>query len=199
MFLEIGNLGGGRVYPESYIRYLIELHLTRDWFECHEIMEEAWKEEQDPELKLLWLSLIRLAVGLYHERRANPKGALTMYERVLEAMPNLAWQRLKIEPIQLTGLVEERIKAVQHNHHAQAAPPYDLYLELPLCDHRLIEACVEHASLLGLDWHDREWQHDEAIIHRHSQRDRTDVIEAREASLAKKEALRRSPPDSLEM
>lgn len=33
------------VYPEAYVAFLHEFHTTRDYFECHEILEEYWKED----------------------------------------------------------------------------------------------------------------------------------------------------------
>ena len=32
------------VYPEAYIEYLMYFHGNRDYFECHEVLEEYWKE-----------------------------------------------------------------------------------------------------------------------------------------------------------
>lgn len=54
------------IYSESYIDYLIHFQATRDYFECHEIMEEYWLEN-DRDKK--WLTLIQLAVAVYHERQ----------------------------------------------------------------------------------------------------------------------------------
>ena len=31
-------------YPEAYTDYLCYFHGARDYFECHEVMEEYWKE-----------------------------------------------------------------------------------------------------------------------------------------------------------
>lgn len=33
------------MYPEAYVAFLHEFHTTRDYFECHEILEEYWKED----------------------------------------------------------------------------------------------------------------------------------------------------------
>lgn len=32
------------MYPEAYIEYLAEFHGSRDYFECHELLEEHWKK-----------------------------------------------------------------------------------------------------------------------------------------------------------
>lgn len=53
------------MYPKAYIEYLVHFHSDRDYFECHEILEEHWK--QDGRNKG-WLVLIQTAVAFYHYR-----------------------------------------------------------------------------------------------------------------------------------
>src|SRR5207302_7958147 len=52
----------------------ILLFNQREFFECHEVLEEEWTPERDPR-RLFLQSLIHLAVGLYHASRDNPVGA----------------------------------------------------------------------------------------------------------------------------
>lgn len=33
------------MYPAEYLEYLVYFHADRDYFECHEILEEYWKEQ----------------------------------------------------------------------------------------------------------------------------------------------------------
>ncbi len=44
------------------------------YFECHEVLEEAWTPERGPR-RLFLQSLIHMAVGFYHSERGNPVGA----------------------------------------------------------------------------------------------------------------------------
>ncbi len=62
------------MYPKAYIDYLVEFHATRDYFECHEILEEYWKEDPPKKRKRYWVGFIQLAVALYHHRRQNTAG-----------------------------------------------------------------------------------------------------------------------------
>ncbi|WP_260405419.1 DUF309 domain-containing protein, partial [Paenibacillus sp. 598K] len=65
-----------RIYPDDYIQYLIEFHVTRDYFECHELLEEYWKEQPgDDPFYDTWVGLIQIAVSQYHHRRSNHRGA----------------------------------------------------------------------------------------------------------------------------
>src|SRR5436305_14198644 len=52
----------------------IHLFNEGEFFECHEVLEEAWTPERGPR-RLFLQSLIHMAVGLYHAERGNPVGA----------------------------------------------------------------------------------------------------------------------------
>jgi hypothetical protein len=52
----------------------IELFNGGEYFECHEVLEEIWRPARGPG-RLFLQSLIHLAVGLYHHRRGNRRGA----------------------------------------------------------------------------------------------------------------------------
>lgn len=59
---------------DERVRHGIELFNTRQYFVCHEVLEEVWTPERGPR-RLFLQSLIHLAVGLYHAERGNPVGA----------------------------------------------------------------------------------------------------------------------------
>jgi len=56
------------------LQHGIELFNHREFFECHEVLEEEWTPERGPR-RLFLQSLIHMAVGLYHASRDNPVGA----------------------------------------------------------------------------------------------------------------------------
>ncbi|PAD68333.1 hypothetical protein CHH83_14265, partial [Bacillus sp. 7586-K] len=33
------------MYDQEYIDFLVHFHCDRDYFECHEILEEHWKKD----------------------------------------------------------------------------------------------------------------------------------------------------------
>ncbi len=63
----------------------VELFNQRKFFECHEVLEEAWKPEQGPR-RLFLQALIHLAVGLHHWQRGNPKGAIGQLRKGLRKL-----------------------------------------------------------------------------------------------------------------
>jgi predicted metal-dependent hydrolase len=56
-----------------------------EYFECHEVLEEAWTPERG-ERRLFLQSLIHMAVGLYHHTRGNPAGAVRQLRKGLRKL-----------------------------------------------------------------------------------------------------------------
>ena len=52
----------------------VELFKRREFFDCHEALEEIWTPARGPE-RLFLQALIHFAVGFYHHQRGNPVGA----------------------------------------------------------------------------------------------------------------------------
>jgi predicted metal-dependent hydrolase len=68
-------------------RVLHGIHLfnTRQYFVCHEVLEEVWTPERGPR-RLFLQSLIHLAVGLYHWEQYNPVGAVRQFRKGLRKL-----------------------------------------------------------------------------------------------------------------
>jgi predicted metal-dependent hydrolase len=56
------------------LQHGILLFNRREFFECHEVLEEEWTPERGSR-RLFLQALIHMAVGLYHASRDNPTGA----------------------------------------------------------------------------------------------------------------------------
>lgn len=69
------------MYKRSFVLFLSYFNRNRDYFECHEVLEEHWKEVapgvRDHEL----VGFIQLATGMYHWRRGNYRGAQTILKK----------------------------------------------------------------------------------------------------------------------
>lgn len=165
------------VYPDAYVAYLVEFHATRDYFECHELLEEYWKEHPNDGKGEIWVGLIQLAVGQYHERRGNLRGAAMMYEQALAKLSKSELEPLGLDRESLLQQLETRKQTVANGIREYAD------MELTLVHKPLKEQCVQLCEQRGLQWGIASPFHDESIIHRHLKRDRTEVIAAREAAL----------------
>lgn len=166
-------------YPAAYIEYLVQFHATRDYFECHELLEEYWKEHPSDGLSKLWVISIQIAVAQYHERRENRRGALKMYQSALESLKGETTEKLGLDHAQLQALLE------QHMAACQGESIYEDMM-LPISDNKLLEYCQKEAAARGLSWGQSSAQVSQYIIHRHTRRDRSDVIAARNAALQAK-------------
>lgn len=52
----------------------VDLFNTREFFDCHEVLEEVWTRAQAPDRWFLQ-ALIHFAVGFHHHRQGNRTGA----------------------------------------------------------------------------------------------------------------------------
>jgi hypothetical protein len=59
---------------DGLLRRGIELFNRQEFFECHEVLEEAWTPERGPR-RLFLQAVIHLAVACYHCQRGNLLGA----------------------------------------------------------------------------------------------------------------------------
>ncbi|PWW05446.1 hypothetical protein DFQ01_1044 [Paenibacillus cellulosilyticus] len=172
-------------YPLSYISYLSEFHATRDYFECHELLEEYWKEHQGEPFTNTWHGLIQVAVGLYHHRRGNTAGAVKMWSSALIRLTTD-----KLEQLGLEGDVMLRELTLRRDALTlDASYPYT-DMELPIRDPLLREACLSFCVERGWRWGTPSTEIDEAVIQRHLTRDRSEVIAARQQAVLNKQKER---------
>ncbi len=60
----------------------VALFNRREFFECHEVLEEIWTPSREPE-RLFLQALIHFAVGFYHHQRANRAGTVRQLRKGL--------------------------------------------------------------------------------------------------------------------
>jgi len=97
----------------------IQLFNDREFFHCHEVLEEAWTPERGPR-RLFLQALIHLAVGFYHCERANPAGASSQFQKGLH---KLALYLPSCEGIDTARLHRETLAALERIE-AGVAPPH---------------------------------------------------------------------------
>lgn len=200
-------------YPLAYIEYLAHFHGSRDYFECHELLEAHWKLEQNHERKVIWHGLIQVAVASYHERRGNFAGAVKMMEQAVNRLspyeaptgisgtpgptapvaeadgsPQFAAARL-VQVARFAGLEPLALGALlrtrlqQLREGAVGASSGFIDLELPVADQQLLRQSKELCASWGYEWGKPSLLHHEDLIHRHLRRDRSEVIEERQRQL----------------
>ncbi|WNS74093.1 DUF309 domain-containing protein [Bacillus sp. DTU_2020_1000418_1_SI_GHA_SEK_038] len=162
------------MYPNEYIDYLIHFHGDRDYFECHEILEEYWKKVDPKNKHSIWVGLILLAVSNYHHRRGNIGGAKRTLEKSIQILQK---NRGQIEHL---GLNKEKFLLELEKRQASLleGSQYTSY-NFPIMDTSLLTSCKDKCIQAGLNWCEDSDLNNEDIIHRHSLRDRRQVIQER--------------------
>lgn len=165
-------------YPTAYILYLVHFHGDRDYFECHEILEEYWKEVNPKDRNSHWVGFIQIAVALYHERRKNRQGAI---RTLTKAISNLSKNRNQLDQL---GLDADKLFTLlnQTQDRMIACKTYQ-DLNLPLIDHQLIAQCMDECKKLGLTWKSDQSLPNPNIIDKHLIRDRSKIIQERARQL----------------
>jgi uncharacterized protein len=113
-------------YEPLYLAYLIYFNRDRDYFECHEVLEELWLEKQrDP----LYKALLQVAVGLYHFRNNNVRGGLILLKQSHEVLGRYPAVTLGIDLaklVQEAGEYAARLEAFEEQPFAY----YDLTIRM---------------------------------------------------------------------
>jgi len=165
-------------YPQAYVEYLVQFHAVRDYFECHEILEEYWKEHPGSPYRETWVMLIQLAVSLYHERRGNKPGAVKLMTGAIKRFNAEHMRQLGIDGGRLLEMMEKRLVELRSEHGC----PY-VDLNLPIIDDQLATRCRERAEELGRTFGQASDMTDTYLLNRHKLRDREEERQARLAAL----------------
>lgn len=64
-----------------FVQYCAYFNGNEDYFECHEVLEEYWKEIAPGNREHILVGFVQLATGLYHWRRGNMNGALRTLQK----------------------------------------------------------------------------------------------------------------------
>jgi uncharacterized protein len=162
------------LYPDQYIQFLAHFNGDRDYFECHELLEEYWKESNDRKKDSIWVGFIQLAVSRYHHRRGNYIGAKRTLEKAItilslqECKPDL----LGLDANILFPLLSKLINQIDRQLSYQS-------IDLPITDPILLEASVKACKNKGFVWGQESDLQDDLIVHKHKLRDRSIIIKER--------------------
>jgi predicted metal-dependent hydrolase len=168
------------VYPNEYIHYLVHFHGDRDYFECHEILEDYWKKHDFGNKQSVWTGLIQLAVSCYHHRRSNYSGAQKTLEKAIKILiRENSLKGLGLNSTELANLLKDQLLLIKKQQ------PYRS-MNLPITDPHLNQQCYTLCSKLGFIWYSKSNLNNNLIVDRHKLRDRNEIIQARNRALKSK-------------
>lgn len=114
------------MYDRLYVEYIHYFNQLRDYYECHEVMEEYWLLEGKN--KLLQ-GLLQVAVGLYHFRNGNVTGAIKLLEQALAKQQEHWYGKLGINKEKLFHEVQLYLEKLR-SYEDRPFPFYDLTIEI---------------------------------------------------------------------
>lgn len=127
-------------YPQLYVQFFYHFNVDRDYFECHEVLEELWL---DRGREKFYQGLLQVAVGLHHARNENINGARKIMIGSLEKLD------LYPEAI-LMGINLEKTKAQTHaflqkvlQNDVKPFIPFEIEITDPVLQQRVDEITKE--------------------------------------------------------
>ncbi|WP_339264079.1 DUF309 domain-containing protein [Solibacillus sp. FSL W7-1472] len=156
------------LFHPLFIDYCAYFNGNNDYFECHEVLEEYWKEFAPKEKLHPLVGYVQLATGMYHWRRSNVTGAARIIEKAIlnfELNRNSEFFEF-IDLKQLLLIMKNQHRKIQENESFK-------HFKLPITDRQLQELVQQRIKTIPLmDSH--------FIFNKHMLRDRTEILEARE-------------------
>ncbi|QMV45155.1 DUF309 domain-containing protein [Cohnella cholangitidis] len=110
---------------ERYLAYLSLFNRERDYFECHEVMEELWLEEGRSSLLQ---GLLQAAVGLHHWDNGNRSGAAKLMNAALEKLNGYADIVLGLDLSRLRQDLEISLRALSSRPADAPFQAFDLHI-----------------------------------------------------------------------
>lgn len=157
-----------------YVDFCTYFNGNQDYFECHEVLEEYWKEVAPGEKFHPLVGLIQLATGLYHWRRNNFTGAARSLDKSLRNL-TLNSRSHFLETIHLEALIHQIKDALTKIYVKNVFQSFLLPIQ-----HQELQLLVKE-KILQLPNESAEY-----IVHKHRLRDRSEILAAREQRIETK-------------
>ncbi len=191
--MNVQRMNADELIPESLYRLFVSFSCRAGFFfECHEVLEEYWKEHPEDPNSEAYVGLIQVAVSLYHQRRGNLSGAVKMLTSAIQRLDKERLERLGIDGEKFRERLQARLQECMD-------PASFIYsdLDIPLKDETLTTLCGQACARTGKVWGQPTDMNDAFLIHKHTLRDRSTVVAERELQkqLKRKQRLKRETDD----
>ncbi|CAM3067927.1 DUF309 domain-containing protein [Staphylococcus argensis] len=166
---------------QALISFYYHFHYQQHYFLCHDILEEAWKAQSHYSKNDAVVSLILCATACYHYRRGNRVGASKSFSKALKVIERYDEDddRLGLDLCSYKKVIQQ-----QRTRLKQGEPFYPVHLPLTTeMEEEIIQVYPEYRF-------SEEVITNPYIIHHHTERDRTEVVQARRRALQEKQQAR---------
>lgn len=107
--------------PERLFPQGVELFNRREFFDCHEVLEEIWTPARGPE-RLFLQALIHFAVGFYHHQRRNQAGAERQLRKGLKKIAGYLPEFWGVDTEKLGQEVSQRLEVISSGRQVRDFP-----------------------------------------------------------------------------
>lgn len=172
---------------QALISFYYHFHHQQHYFLCHDILEEAWKAQSHYSKNDAVVSLILFATACYHYRRDNRVGAGKSFSKALKVIEPFDEQddRLGLDLRSYKKVIQEERTRLEQG---ELFEPIQLPLTTKMED-EIIQVYPEYqfsAEVITKPY----------ILHHHIERDRTEVVRARQRALQERQQARVKRPYS---
>ncbi len=99
----------------------IELFNTKQFYDCHEVLEEVWTPTRQPDRWFLQ-SLIHFAVGFYHYEQGNRVGAIRQLHKGLHKIQDYLPEWDGVLTAEIECEVRRRLQCIETGQDMPAFP-----------------------------------------------------------------------------
>ncbi|MFJ7826204.1 DUF309 domain-containing protein [Psychrobacillus sp. NPDC096623] len=163
-------------FHTSFVAFLKHFNETFDYFECHEVLEDYWKEVSPRDKKHTLTALILLATSMYHWRRGNLTGATKTMKTSIKRM-ELTKDSPFFDNLNYQRLIENMIHALQLMTSSQKFHGFTIEITNRALQSQVNELQLETNESLHF------------LIHKHMLRDRSEILEERKREKKKRDDL----------
>lgn len=162
------------LFQQLFVDYCTYFNGNKDYFECHEVLEEYWKDIAPGDKDHPFVGYVQLATGLYHWRRGNTDGALRILKK---AKRNVEANRDAIffEFVNLPQLLQDIDTTLERIIKCKPFQPFQLVITNATLQTMVSEQIAKLPE-----------QDPAFLFNKHMLRDRSDILEARAEKLRKK-------------
>lgn len=155
------------LFHPLFTQFITYFNEHEDYFECHEVLEEYWKEIAPKDKTHPLTAWILLATGMYHWRRGNFSGAKRSLSKSIDRI------RMNEKSVFFEGVhLQEVMKNIQHAlEFANMEKSFEAF-KIQIVSQKLKDVIDTQPALVPLTG--------DHLIHKHMLRDRSEILKARE-------------------
>lgn len=159
------------LFHPLFVDYCAYFNGNKDYFECHEVLEEYWKEIAPREKLHPLVGYVQLATSMYHWRRDNYSGAERMMRKAISNFEHNIGSEFfdLVDMEQLQEIMTRQLIKITVRERFT-------HFTLPI-EHEQLQQLVDQ-KISALPQSDRHF-----IFNKHMLRDRSEILEARRQSI----------------